>query len=60
MTKCSSIQKHAQVGHKKCGLNVIQKRFKMSLLFKSCGVQDSSLKIAKENSELPQTFKKNS
>lgn len=60
MTKSSSIPNHAQVGHKKCALNVVQKRFKMSLLLKSCGLQDSSLKTARENLELPQTFKKNS
>lgn len=60
MRKSSSIQNHAQAGHKKCALNVVQKRLKMSLLFKSCGLQDSSLKTAKENSELPQTYKKNS
>jgi len=54
MTKSSSIQNHAQLAIKSV------QRFKMSLLFKSCGLQDSSLKTAKENSELPQIFKKNS
>lgn len=32
MTKSSSIQTHVQVGHKKCALNVVQKRFKMSAI----------------------------